>query len=547
MKRKNVVCLVLIFLLGFLSFSYSATFLKAQETGKQGKTIAVVGSSLAAGWVTSFQKRYDFKNGYAYRLGRLMTPLGFNMVNLSVPGDTTTKVLKRIEKDLFSKKPEFAVIGLSLGNEGIEGENPQAVMEKFFNNIEKIVNLCKSKGIVPVLGSCYSCDDYDENHYNLTKEMNLKLNSIGVPMINLLGGLDDGNGHFPSGYTYDSSHPNDIGHEELFYTIVPGIFSSKKPEFTGSKILQNSKYLLIRNNTVTCAVSYIPENVFHSFSISFKAKNISNGNVVMVNTNKGNIALEINDNKLFYISSENNKIDLEEKIIGMEWDHFTISHRYLQNETLIFKGDRLLKRIAEQVIPYHFMLGEKTKNADFRDMLIFRAALNQDEVRFINRGNLFRASLEVYSPLTEKPGKNKHVKNLVKGTAHVFTLPDDVTDRISNIKRKVTGSDKNRMASLHFPEKKAVKLDPEVLKKIAGTFMVDTKDSVNIQIEGSRIFFIDRGQKTEIFAENSKKFFVKYPLAEITIAFDQIQTRKTTQLKMIINGNLVLKATKVKD
>lgn len=85
------------------------------------KTIAVLGSSVAAGWVTSRDAKHDMANGYAQRLGRLLGPRGFKVVNVSVPGDTTEKVLARLDKDLFPIKPDFVLIALSLENEGIQG------------------------------------------------------------------------------------------------------------------------------------------------------------------------------------------------------------------------------------------------------------------------------------------------------------------------------------------------------------------------------------------------------------------------------------------
>ena len=183
------------------------------ETDGPAKNIVVIGSSVAAGWVTSYQKKHDFKNGWAFRLERMLKLSNLLVVNASVPGETTSGVLERLEKDVLSKNPDYVVIALSLSNEGIEGGNPEKIYNQYLANMHTIVELCKTNGVVPVIGSCYACDDYNQDQYAYTKKMNLELNAFGVPMINFLGALDDGHGHFPKGCTYDESHPDNAGHE----------------------------------------------------------------------------------------------------------------------------------------------------------------------------------------------------------------------------------------------------------------------------------------------------------------------------------------------
>ena len=39
--------------------------------------------------------------------------------------------------------------------------------------------------------------------------------------------------------------------------------------------------------------------------------------------------------------------------------------------------------------------------ADMKDLMIYRSALNADEVAALNKGSLLQASLEVYAPLTD--------------------------------------------------------------------------------------------------------------------------------------------------
>ena len=196
----------------------------------RGKTIAVIGSSVAAGWVTSREAAQDMKNGWAFRLARHLEPFGYKVVNRSVPGDTTEKVLARLDKDLLSIQPDIAVISLSLENEGIRGiggRDPRKVYENFATNLRRIIDECRKHKIMPVVASCYANDNFgDPATYRFILDMNLEMASWGVPVVNFMGALDRGDGRFVKGLTFDLDHPADRGHRELFLSIVPGLFAA---------------------------------------------------------------------------------------------------------------------------------------------------------------------------------------------------------------------------------------------------------------------------------------------------------------------------------
>ena len=56
--------------------------------------------------------------------------------------------------------------------------------------------------------------------------------------------------------------------------------------------------------------------------------------------------------------------------------------------------------VAERLEPKAFTLGG-TGAADYRDLLIYRSALNADEAAALEDGKLLQASLEIYSPLAD--------------------------------------------------------------------------------------------------------------------------------------------------
>ena len=80
--------------------------------------------------------------------------------------------------------------------------------------------------------------------------------------------------------------------------------------------------------------------------------------------------------------------------------HVVVSHYTARGETLFFVDGKLAGATAERLEPKSFALGGPGE-ADFKDLLIYRSALNADEVAALERGALLQASLEVYSPLTD--------------------------------------------------------------------------------------------------------------------------------------------------
>ena len=71
--------------------------------------------------------------------------------------------------------------------------------------------------------------------------------------------------------------------------------------------------------------------------------------------------------------------------------------------------------IEERLQPDRFVLGGPGPEwstavpapADYKDWMIHRAGLNEDEVRALHEGTLLQSSLELYAPLTAEPFENR--------------------------------------------------------------------------------------------------------------------------------------------
>lgn len=71
-------------------------------------------------------------------------------------------------------------------------------------------------------------------------------------------------------------------------------------------------------------------------------------------------------------------------------------------------------------------------------------------------------------------------------------------------------------------QRKAVKLEPEVLKKYIGKYELSSELFITVSVENDRIFVQVTGQpKTEIFAETETEFFIKVVDAQITFVKDE--------------------------
>jgi concanavalin A-like lectin/glucanase superfamily protein len=91
------------------------------------------------------------------------------------------------------------------------------------------------------------------------------------------------------------------------------------------------------------------------------------------------------------------------------WHHLVLSHYTARGETLFFVDGKLSGKVAERLQPTQFVVGgpgatgapAAPKQADYKDVYIFRAALNADEVAVLDQGKVLQASLEIYSPLAD--------------------------------------------------------------------------------------------------------------------------------------------------
>jgi len=504
----------------------------AQEStpGKE-KIIAVLGSSVAAGWVTSRVAKHDMENGYAQRLGRLLGPRGFRIVNVSVPGDTTEKVLARMDKDLFPLKPDFVVIALSLENEGTRGlwgKDADQVYAGFKAGLREIIDRCRQQGIIPILGTCYPNDNFTQAaHYTHIKNMNLEIGAWDVPSINQLGALDNGDGQFVPGIAFDLDHPADLGHRELFYSVVPSLFqalAAGKP--LPVKDTSSGSAALGRAGSKVGLLSHVPADPVHSFTSVLEFLPRSKGVLTTVLGLNGALAvLSISaEGHLAYISTGGAAKTLRTSFLDQAWHHLGIVHHGLKNETVIYIDGMPGEAIQETLRPVQFTVGgAESAEAECRDWMIFRAPLNSDEMRRLSSGVLLKSSLEVYAPLREEILRPNHeAVNRAQSLAKVIASPTDAERDIARLRAEWKREEEEEKTFVDSQEKRAVPVALEILEACVGTYEGPPGLLLTVERRGTRLLLHLNGGRegtVELFPLSPERYFVKSVGPEIEVLF----------------------------
>ncbi len=520
--RKSLFTLSIILLFGIVHI-----YAQSPRT-TDNKKILVLGSSVASGWVTSYEEKYDLKNGYAYRLQRYLMDKGFDVINKSIPGDDTRAVLARFEEDVLSEDPDYLIIGLSMANEGLETENPDSVSVSFESGMKEIIQKCEENEIYPVIGLCYANDNFTPVQYGYLKKMNIKLNSLGYPCINFLGAFEDGMGHFPAGFTFDPNHPDDRGHEEFYLAVNPGLFDALKSGIPLPEYVDHNTFITLGDNEKLDKLWYYPTGLMHSFSFGFEFQADDPGVIAQIQLDD-QINDIILDDKLKLIYKAPSASIYGDELQQGKWYQFMLTHRYLDQSTLLYIDGKLIGKSKEKIEPLAFNIGGNSFGINYKNLMIYRATLNQDEIGSLTE-QWIHASLASYAPFQNGSIENKAQNNSVLVYAY-----DDIQERKSASLSNIEIARTARANELIVEHKNAIRIDPEILPQYAGKYKISEDDYFIVEVEEDKIFFIDRDQKGEILPESENVFFIKYP-GEITFTFEKDETGKVVALIANFNG-----------
>jgi hypothetical protein len=371
-------------------------------TAIDNHNISVMGSSVANGYGATAN------HGYAYQYGQLLgnrftTGIGseWTTSNLAINGNNTVAVLNRWDKDLLGDCSKYVIYGLSLGNEGIH-ENGQPSFDQFKANMLLLIAKAIQNGKIPVIMNNYTRGDYTTTDYNYIKQMNMLIQQWDVPSINLLGAIDDGAGHWATGYEFDFQHPNDVGHAEFFYAMVPSLFDALEQQKPLPQISTGTSISL--DNTVPKgALKFKPENTIHSFTNSLDIKTTATGTIasfITATSTVGTLAIDANGH-LVYTSPTGSTITSTAVVNNNQWHKITLTHFYARGETILYTDNVASGSSSQKLEATVFSINPANAPSaiQYRNWFFYRSGMNFDEINTLNNGQMLKSSLELYAPL----------------------------------------------------------------------------------------------------------------------------------------------------
>jgi hypothetical protein len=203
------------------------------EKKSEGLKIAIIGSSVAKG-----HKAWMLK-GWASQLEKsLQQKYGHQLLNLSEAGANVGRTIARFPSVVAPEQPDVVIIALSLGNEGLAHCRPherRGAQRRFESGLQQLVKMTRALGARPILAGVYPHGEYNSEHYWLLRDTQQRMLNWGVPVLDWLGVLDDGEGRWKQGISFDQSHPNTIGHNLMYETIDLNLFAIDKDELAREK------------------------------------------------------------------------------------------------------------------------------------------------------------------------------------------------------------------------------------------------------------------------------------------------------------------------
>ncbi|MCQ2428515.1 MAG: GDSL-type esterase/lipase family protein [Clostridia bacterium] len=162
--------------------------------------------------------------GWSRLLADRLNAEGISTENVSIGGQTTTDILRRLDSDVILRRPDYCIVGLGLANEGLakteSAEEAEGVRCAFDLNMKRIIAALKKAGIKCCAGGVYPNNNYYGFHYSALLREEKASAEWGIPVFRWLSELDDGSGHWKSGLFNDAGHPSSEGYR-VMYSVIP--------------------------------------------------------------------------------------------------------------------------------------------------------------------------------------------------------------------------------------------------------------------------------------------------------------------------------------
>ena len=191
----------IVLLLPLIPLLFLVSCTSSEPLSIKGNNIICFGDSLTFGTGAPRDKSYP---------ARLSQMIGQPVINAGIPGDTTSRALLRLERDVLSKSPHIVLITLG-GNDLKNGVDKQTA----FKNLKEIVEKIQARDALVVISSI-SLLFWDRGYEAEYEKLAEETGAVLVP--DILGGIM---GH--EGLMSDRIHPNGAGYEimaQKFYQAI---------------------------------------------------------------------------------------------------------------------------------------------------------------------------------------------------------------------------------------------------------------------------------------------------------------------------------------
>jgi len=195
---------------------------------QKGLKILVLGSSVAEG-----HKSWLMQGWVSLLADSLEQKFGHQVINVSEAGADINRTIARFPEVVTPETPDIVIIALSLGNEGFAKcpvNQRRTVQKRFERGLQELVKMTRQIGAMPILAGVYPHNNYEPEHHRRLWDTYNRMLNWGVPVLNWLADLDDGQGHWKSGISFDPAHPNTIGHQRMYAAIALDIFDITKAQ-----------------------------------------------------------------------------------------------------------------------------------------------------------------------------------------------------------------------------------------------------------------------------------------------------------------------------
>lgn len=425
------------------------------------KKVMIYGSSVALG-----EGSTGGNTGWAQKLATELTSRGFTVKNHSIPANATVDLINRFYTDVVPENPDFLVISLGLGNEGLVAGDKEAVYNSFKTGLQKLIFMCRQQGIIPILGNSYSNNNYTATDYNYVKQINSELDSWGVPVFDFLGADNDLTGKWISGSFADALHPNDIGHQAFYKSIPPSMFDALV-DYDYKKLKPSSGAIKIGTEaSLENPIQGIIDGAIESFTFAmwFKVDDSAGYGKAFVGFGTGASRIR-NPNAvdvppidgLRYTTNSGTDLAMGSSVkpeITNRWYHIAVVYSSITQTSRVYLDGVFQGEVADVISLSTLTIAGRSPsgfaslnavNTNFKDILLYRSRLTDGQIKQLYNGDIIKSSLEIYSPMGDKNiSVNYRILNLaptksyLKFNSTAFSAVDQAVLSVNGLSKNIT-------------------------------------------------------------------------------------------------------------